>query len=281
VVHSIVIPLYGNYPSSLVQQLHSFIDSGFSIILIDNGSQVKDLPCTWMISNNNAGGLAGALNRGIEFACSHGVQWITLIDQDSIISPFEVALLREGLQHASATSGSSNVVVGPIINDITRPKRLSVSILKDSLLPARLLITSGTTFCSAQWPSMELFNEWLFIDYIDHDWCLRLRAKGYKFFQISNVILTQTFGQYHPSALCHFLGMQLYSPQRHYYMIRNLLWLMRQLHFPLDIRVKEILKTSIKLPLWLLVEPYRLENLTQLARAIRSPIPPIQDPVIW
>lgn len=271
-LHAIIIPLFGNCPSSLKQQLHSFIDRGFSIILIDNGIDAKDLPYTWMIANHNVGGLAGALNKGTDFAFKQGVHWITLLDQDSIINPFDVALLRDGFQLASIVAGTSKIVVGPTIMDITRPNKYSNSDSKCLLSPAHLIITSGTTFRATQWKSMERFTELLFIDYVDHDWCLRLRRKGYKFYQMTNIILTQSYGECHPSALCHFLGMQMYSPQRHYYMIRNLLWLMHQSHFPLHIRLKEILKAVLKVPLWLVFEPNRQENLAQLIRAFRSPI---------
>ena len=39
-----------------------------------------------IIFNHNVGGVAGGFNRGVDAAIAEGVDWITLLDQDSRLS---------------------------------------------------------------------------------------------------------------------------------------------------------------------------------------------------
>jgi len=83
----------------------------------------------------------------------------------------------------------------------------------------------------------------------------------------------QAFGEKHPNWLCHQLGMQLYSPERHYHAVRNLLWLVRQPSTPLIISVKETIKMLLKAPLWVLCEPQRAKNIQAIKGALLHPLP--------
>ena len=67
--------------------------------------------------------------------------------------------------------------------------------------------------------------------------------------------------------------MELYSPSRHYYQLRNLRWLLHQAEVPLDLRWKELIKMLLKPWLWLLCEPRRRENLKSILAALRAPLP--------
>ena len=68
--------------------------------------------------------------------------------------------------------------------------------------------------------------------------------------------------------------MQLYSPMRHFYSLRNLRWLLRQPCVPADLKAKEVMKMSIKPWLWLACESNRRENLRAILKAITEPLPP-------
>ncbi len=68
------------------------------------------------------------------------------------------------------------------------------------------------------------------------------------------------------------LGMELYSPIRHFYAIRNLRWLCLQPFVPLDLKIKELVKMAIKPWLWILFEPQRLANLRAVLGALTAPL---------
>jgi len=249
-------------------------------VLVDNNPDLVALPpqqsptsdgdrYRW-IPNGNRGGIAGGFNRGIAAAIAAGATTITLLDQDSSLDEGSLHWLREPLDlHPGA-----RLLVGPRIWDQRRAcwhqpaKRYWHGFPR-----CRLLISSGTTFAAEQWPLLGPLDESLFIDFVDHAWCFRAQAVGFVLLQHPQARLEQQFGQPHPHGLCRWLGLELYSPQRHYYSLRNLRWLVRQWWVPLDLRCKEVLKMLLKPWLWLLFEPQRHANARAIVAAFRAPLP--------
>ncbi|WP_375450213.1 hypothetical protein [uncultured Devosia sp.] len=65
----------------------------------------------------------------------------------------------------------------------------------------------------------------LFIDYVDIEWCLRASRQGYASFIAKDVSMDHQLGK--PMTV---MGRTIstHSPMRHYYMVRNTIWLLRQ-----------------------------------------------------
>lgn len=268
---ALVIPLYGGIPEDMTFRLDAMLRRGLAVILVDNNLQgagrVEALPCTRYVLNENRGGLAGGLNRGVEAAIDLGAQWITLLDQDSRMDADNVVRLTEQW----ARGASQKWVVGPTIWDHDRHVMHGRRGERSGVWHrTRLLISSGTTFQASDWPSLGSFDERLYIDFVDHLWCFRAQARGFQLWQHEDVILRQTFGQPHPNRVCRYLGMQLYSPQRHYYSLRNLSFLLRHHNVPLDLKLKELIKMFFKPWLWLAFEPSRLANFKAISAALRD-----------
>ena len=263
-------------PQGLVDYLHSLVRAGLCVVLVDNNPQPlhgqSGMACEWEILYNfNRGGIAGGLNYGINHVQQLGCKWITLLDQDSRIPSDQICRLLEPWQ---AFSLNSQLVVGPSIWDEqrqTRHGRWQAS--TTAFEKTRLLISSGTTFRSSDWGLLGSLHEDLFIDFVDHAWCFRAQARGFQLLQHAEVILRQQFGVEHPNRLCRRLGLQLYSPERHFYGLRNLRWLCLQPYIPLDLKIKELTKMLIKPWLWLLFEPRRLANLKAIVRGFLAPLP--------
>jgi rhamnosyltransferase len=143
----------------------------------------------------------------------------------------------------------------------------------DGMDATRLLISSGTTFRSSDWSQLGLMHEDLFIDFVDHAWCFRAQARGFQLLQHPLVTLRQQFGAEHPNGFCRRFGMQLYSPERHFYGLRNLRWLCLQSYIPLDLKLKELLKMLVKPWLWLAFEPRRPENFRAIVAGLFASLP--------
>lgn len=284
---SVVIPLYGDYPPDLPERVINYADMGLHVVLVQNnpeiysaappvlGGLLLDEPGVTVVFNHNCGGVAGGFNRGIEAAISKGVQLITLLDQDSRVSAMD---LRRLIEPWKAFSGE-RILVGPMIWDGRRQRhhgRRRVQ-QKGGYIQTRLLISSGTTFQVSDWPILGPMDEWLVVDFVDHIWCFRAQERGFHLLQHPQVILHQEFGQKHPHPLCHLLGMEFYSPMRHFYSLRNLRWLMQAKYVPIDLKVKELLKMLLKPGLWLLCEPRKTENLMAIIKALKSPLPLVQS----
>lgn len=273
--HAVVIPLFGEGAHDLESYLQDLSKLGLLVVLVDNNPRPLRSPvhppgpCE-LVSNGNRGGIAGGLNRGIDFAVAAGSTWITLLDQDSRIEPEQIMLLSRALE---AYPGQQ-LVVGPSIWDEQRQERHGRwRVSMDGLDATRLLISSGTTFRSSDWPRLGSMHEGLFIDFVDHAWCFRAQARGFQFLQHPLVMLRQQFGAEHPNAFCRRFGMQLYSPERHFYGLRNLRWLCLQPYIPLDLKIKELLKMLMKPWLWLAFEPRRPENLKAIVAGLFASLP--------
>lgn len=251
------------------------------LILVDNNDEpdARLLPLAGdrcrLIHNANRGGLAGGFNAGIRQAITAGAHWISLLDQDSWIEPGDLGRLCD----AWAQLPGRLLVVGPAIWDRASGRRHGLASLRPGPLAGgpwrttRLLISSGTTFRACDLPRLGWFNETLFVDFLDHAWSFRARSRGFLLLQDERAALWQCFGTPHPSRLCRHLGLQLYSPRRHYFGLRNLRWLCRQRQVPLDLKIKEIIKMVFKPWLWLLFEPQRRANASAILAALRDPLP--------
>lgn len=275
-LHAVVIPLYGkNAAKDVAPYLHALLHAGLNVIVVDNnpGPAAADgdlLSGFKIVTNRNCGGLAGGLNRGVEAARKAGAKWITLLDQDSRVSPTHFIRLRQPLEAQSL----SRIVIGPSIWDQEQQRRHGRWRRAANHLDAvRFLITSGTTFRACDWIDLGSFHEGLFIDFVDYAWCFRAQARGFDLLQNPEVILEQYFGIRHPARFCRLLGMRLYSPDRHYFSLRNLRWLCLQPYVPLDLKVKEVLKMLAKPWLWLLFEPKRRANLRAIWMAFFTKLP--------
>ncbi len=274
--HWLVVPLFGEFDrydyEDMIRRFDCLMEAGYSLVLVDNNPS----PCqTWpdrycVIDNQNSGGVAGGFNCGIHFALSRGAQWITLLDQDSDITEDALSSLREPF-HAHP---HARLLVGPMIWDERRSQLHQPPQQQwHEFLRTRLLISSGTTFAAKHWSALGPLNEELFIDYVDHTWSFLAQASGFVLLQHPRAVMRQRFGQRHPQLICRLIGMELYSPLRHFYSLRNVRWLALQPWVPLDIRIKESIKMLIKPMLWILFEPRRRDNLTAIVSALRSPLP--------
>ena len=281
VKHAVVIPLYGEVPDDLLYWVNALQQVGLQVMLVQNNpsdghelsvslQQLQARPR--IIPNHNIGGVAGGFNRGVDAAIAGGAEWITLLDQDSRVSPSDLQRLREPWQRLE----NQALLVGPLIWDGRRNQphaMASGSDFQQGYLMTRLLISSGTTFRAVDWPRLGVMCEWLVVDFVDHSWCFRAQARqGFLLLQHPEVRLVQRFGRSHPNQLCRWFGMELYSPTRHFYQLRNLRWLLQKAEVPLDLRCKELIKMLLKPWLWLLFEPKRRENLASILAALRAPL---------
>ena len=261
---AVVVALYGEAPEGLEQRLAAFCQAGLRVVAVNNNA-LRTLPrnaddhLTWL-ENGNEGGLAGGLNHGVHTALALGCERITLLDQDSNLSADGVLTLQQ------AVTSQPDRVVGPAIWDLERAR------WHTRQSRPRLLITSGTTFHTSTWQRVGPYHDWMEIDFIDHEWCSRARQKGVQLEVLEDVRLDQQFGQRHPNALAHRLGLQLYSPYRRAVALRNLRWLVRQGYVPRDIRLKEAVKMLLKPWCWLALEPHRRRTARSVQAGLTAPL---------
>lgn len=81
------------------------------------------------------------------------------------------------------------------------------------------------------------FNPELFIEFVDTEWCYRIKSKGYKVLQMNDVVMHHEVSDQAPK---EFLGFKLlkYKPIRRYYFFRNAIFLLKQSYVPLYNKVR-------------------------------------------
>jgi rhamnosyltransferase len=177
------------------------------LVIVDNASQAEGrahveqasiLPRTTVIWNQMNLGIAAALNQGIDFARRAGFNWVGTFDQDSSIGQdFLSGLMKVAL---SAESVGRVGLVAPYYIDETTGfvTRLAHKYQKNSegiefgiAVPT---ITSGNLVPIQTFSIVGNFDESLFIDCVDYDFCFRCAARGLLVVEAKNVSLNHNGG---------------------------------------------------------------------------------------
>lgn len=139
-----------------------------------------------LLANPKNVGLAAALNQAFRQLEAQGIAFAVAFDQDSTPEPGFVAALR--LAHTDA----GHAVVGANWYDEARPdvparhlqhrpgwpggfRRVAAN---GNLFAVTCVITSGSLFHLPTWRELGGFDEPLFLDLVDTEYCLRARAAG-------------------------------------------------------------------------------------------------------
>ena len=166
-------------------------------------------------------GVAAALNDGIEIATQPGVQWVLTMDQDS--EPLHSLLPAAQRAFEDFPDAASIGVIGASFDGlISAPPALASRAYRN----VSTVITSGCFINLGAFSSVGQFREELFIDSVDHEYCLRLARKGFAVLECAEAGLRHDIGQ--PSVRRLFGKARVvhnHSALRRYYMTRNRLLL--------------------------------------------------------
>jgi rhamnosyltransferase len=145
-------------------------------------------------------------------------------------------------------------------------------------------MTSGSFVKSSVFDECGRFDHTLFMDYVDHEFCLRARQHGFRIIQAKRAVLDHQLGS---PTLQRFLSKRFmvtnYSPSRRYSNARNRLIVYRQyLSFDILWVLQDILKWIPETATIMLGEHNRTEKLTSIAKGVWDGMRvslPISEPV--
>lgn len=222
-----------NPGGDLAQHLRALRQQADHVVVIDNGS--TDLPAVQraaaqadcqLIANGANLGVATALNQGAAKALELDAEWFAMFDQDSLLPPgaidgvlacFEAHPQRDRVGMVSVSHRDRGTQADyhhrlDIIQETPEWRLLRVTITSGSLVRCEVLRQVG------------LFEDRLFIDSVDHEFCLRMRRKGWLVMESRAQVMAHSIGA---STAHRLLGVRLvcthHSPLRRYYITRNLL----------------------------------------------------------
>lgn len=202
------------------------------IIVVDNGSKDKTISMlkelereiTIIYLEENKG-IAYALNKGINYSIKKGYNWILTLDHDSIITDDMIKNMLNCYESFDEDFKEKVAMLVPIHVEEKEYKSNASSITKVSsvsYMEVLTEITSGALTKAEIYKNIGMYDEKLFIDLVDHDYCLYLNKKGFKIIQVKSAILIHNLGE---SVKKSLLGLKMiptnHSPLRRYYMSRN------------------------------------------------------------
>lgn len=197
------------------------------VIVVDNGSNKETLSMLrglkeeiTLIELNENKGIAYALNRGIEYAVNNDFQWVLTLDHDSTVSDSMISNMLSVYNSIDESEKEKIVMLTP--KHVEEKQMDVVSKSQENKWEYVLTeITSGA-LTKADFYKNELYDEKLFIDLVDHDYCLRINSMGYKIIRVNSAILIHNLGE---SIQKKILGITItptnHSSLRRYYMSRN------------------------------------------------------------
>jgi rhamnosyltransferase len=169
-------------------------------------------------------GLSAALNFACRLALDLQFDWILTMDQDSSFLDNDLANLIEGVQTAE-NSFERIGILSPYHVVSEQFNRQETGRFTE----ARFVMTSGNLLNLRAMSETGPFEEKLFIDCIDMDYCLRLRKRGYHIVQDNSVRLNHSLGNFKEGKILALpVGYSNHSPLRRYYITRNRLYLIKR-----------------------------------------------------
>lgn len=176
--------------------------------LQQSGQQVRYLP------NHANLGIAAALNSAAQRATQDGCELLLTMDQDSRPDPDMVAQM---LACRRQLSGLSLGMLAPF--QITPAQQPSAGLPEFQAVMTPM--TSGCLLELAAYQSVGPFRDDFFIDFVDNEYCLRLRKAGFEVVRANRALLQHQVGElrrYGPFVATN------HGPLRRYYKTRNRLY---------------------------------------------------------
>lgn len=211
--------------TDVIENINSYIEEVNALYIIDNSEQkdakilmqLRNLsPKCKILDNPSNLGIARALNQAVELSIEDGYEWLLTMDQDSL---FEDKTFFNAFQIYN--DKNKVAVFSPEIHadgyNYLRSKTIKYTIIKD------IAYTSGCLINLNICKKVDMFNEKLFIDAVDTDYCLKLMKRKELMIRINGAILTHKVG------IMKIINLPLnikkilnqHSALRHYYITRN------------------------------------------------------------
>lgn len=227
---------------------------------------LREAGCSVLAYEGN-GGTASGFNRGIRAILDSGSEdYVVLLDQDSHAPTGMVAGLVAA-SRAGSTAGLPIGVVAPLLGDVKNGGRPVDAHTAATLTAVETVVSSGMLVHRDVFAAVGLMDERLFIDGVDHEWCLRAASRGFQSYVVGGVRLLHDMGD----RLVRIGGRQrlLHSnPVRHYYIVRNSLLLLRRPYLPRRWRTQQFTRTLRRLVFYAALSDDRARSVRYMARAL-------------
>ncbi len=237
-----VVILYHPDEKQTVQNILSYSKQLSTLYVFDN-SETENLLIKEKLPqlNNNSfyfhdgsnEGIAARLNQAASLAIKEEFEWLLTMDQDSSFTEKNIeqyfqcinSIDNKKLIAMAGVNYSSSYSIEDVCN----------------FIEVEHLITSGSVVNLNAFKQIGGFDENLFIDEVDLEYCYHAILKNYKIIRFRNIFLQHELGKVTPHRSLKNFALTprtLHSPLRVYYMVRNNLYLSKKYnaHFKNDLK---------------------------------------------
>ena len=250
-----ILVLYNPDNTLLESVLNAIIQQVEGIFIADNSvntneifpSQSRDR-IIYQKMNGNIG-IAGAQNVGINYFLKNEFSHLFFLDQDSILAYGAVDQLMMDLQELQLKSIRVGGIGARPINRQNGKKYNDSSkkglFYSENLTEVTEIMNSASLIPAKNFIDAGLFEEDLFIDGVDNEWCWRAKhLKSLRFFIDEKVFLSHCLGEGDRYFVTRNIAIP--TPFRTYYQFRNYFKLVRRNYVPCHWKILNGLKYFVK-----------------------------------
>lgn len=221
-----------NPDNNLLDSVKLLINQVERIIIVDNGSESEkkkninlirniDEKKIEVIFNEENLGIATALNIGVRLALKQGYKWVLTMDQDSKVSKNMVDKMLEVYNSIDEKERRDILSIFPNFVD-ERIQSIEENSDMENYEYVDADITSGNLLRAEVFDKVGFFDDSLFIDLVDTDFCMRLNERNIKMIKVRDAILYHSLGESQSvKSIFGKFNTSNHSALRRYYMTRN------------------------------------------------------------
>lgn len=234
--------------NSVIENISSYSSYLHQLFVIDNSSKsnskiIKEIK----FSNKNAHyhfygenmGIARALNDAANMAQEMGYDYLFTFDQDSLATK---CMIKKIINFVDSNDCSDVGIISPFHSY----DNYNIPPTHNSFTEVTVVPTSGNLLNLNAYLCVGPFREQLFIDYVDIEYCLRLKSNGYKIFQINDAILLHKLGELKKKRfLLKYIAVTNHSAERMYYRVRNRFYVINKYKYKYPLYCLSVLKQTL------------------------------------
>lgn len=266
-----VVTLY--YPNKdIVPHILSYLPELDILYVLDNSEkinediaqQIRALPHVHYVSFGENTGISYALNYALNKANDKGYKYLLTMDQDSYFLPKMMSQYKEFVTYNAKENYFNKVAMFCVhytrlsekkyFND--KPQFIKVGITSGSIIPIQLAIENGG------------FDENLFIDEVDSEYCYRMENQGFKVLELPNIILNHSLGNPTKHHLLNYNFITFnHNALRKYYITRNKIYVMKKYPMVRKSYIEMLIKMTLKV---ILVEENKISKLKYIIKGCKD-----------
>ncbi len=219
-----------NPEDEVFQNIESYVNDVDQLIVVDNSTKHNEILINKLkkefdnivyINNNGNLGIATALNIGCDKAIQNGANWILTMDQDSKFINFPH--YKKCLESLEDTTNIAILSANTTWSDEKEVPNSFSCEYKETFSA----ITSANLLNLKLFEQVGRFEDKLFIDLVDYDYCIKAQINNLKVLYFKDVLVQHALGSVFLRKNLIYWKIRTkieHNPQRVYYFARNFLY---------------------------------------------------------